>query len=82
VGGIEAGVEMIDLGNVGGLTMWHLLILLLPAVLFITALITILASRRYTGGGKFLWILFVFAWPLVGPIGWLIWGRRAQIRRG
>jgi hypothetical protein len=72
---------MNEIGNIGGLTVWNVLIVL-QAVLFITALITILASRRYTGGGKFLWILFVFAWPLVGPIGWLIWGRRAQIRKG
>jgi hypothetical protein len=67
--------------NIGGLTVWNVLIVL-QAVLFVIALITILVSSRYTGGGKFLWILLVFAWPLVGPIGWLIWGRRAQVRRG
>jgi hypothetical protein len=72
---------MIYTGNIGALTVWNVVIVL-QAVLFVTALITILASKRYTGGGKFLWILFVFAWPLVGPIGWLIWGRRAQIRKG
>ncbi|MDQ1525573.1 MAG: hypothetical protein QOG18_186 [Microbacteriaceae bacterium] len=72
---------MNEIGNIGGLTVWNVLIVL-QAVLFVIALITIFASRRYTGGGKFLWILLVFAWPLVGPIGWLIWGRRAQIRRG
>jgi hypothetical protein len=72
---------MNEIGNIGGLTAWNVLIVL-QAVLFVTSLITILASGRYTGGGKFLWILFVFAWPVVGPIGWLIWGRRAQIRRG
>jgi hypothetical protein len=71
---------MNEIGNIGGLTVWNVLIVL-QAVLFITALITIFASSRYTGGGKFLWVLLVFAWPLVGPIGWLIWGRRAQIRR-
>lgn len=49
-------------------------------VLFIAALISVLASKRYTGGGKFLWAVVVFALPLLGPIGWFVAGRNAQIR--
>ena len=49
-------------------------------VLFIAAFISVLASKRYTGGGKFLWVVVVFALPLLGPIGWFVAGRNAQIR--
>jgi hypothetical protein len=50
------------------------------AILFIAALVSILASKRYTGGGKFLWVVVVFFAPLFGALGWFIAGRRAQIR--
>lgn len=49
-------------------------------VLFIAALISVIASKRYTGGGKFLWAVLVFALPILGPIGWFVAGRKAQIR--
>jgi Phospholipase_D-nuclease N-terminal len=72
---------MDDLVNVRSLTVWNLL-LLVQSVLFIIALITILVSRRYTGGGKFIWVLLVFVLPVLGPIVWLVWGKRAQFRQG
>lgn len=49
-------------------------------ILFIAALVSILGSRRYTGGGKFLWLVVVLLAPLFGALGWFIAGRRAQIR--
>jgi hypothetical protein len=49
-------------------------------ILFIAALVSILSSKRYTGGGKFLWVVVIFFAPLFGAIGWFIAGRRAQIR--
>lgn len=52
----------------------------LQLVLFIAALISVIASKRYTGGGKFLWAVLVFALPILGPIGWFVAGRTAQIR--
>jgi F0F1-type ATP synthase assembly protein I len=67
--------------NIHSLSVWNL-VLLVQSVLFIVALITILVSRRYTGGGKFIWVLLVFVLPVIGPIVWLIWGRRAQFRKG
>jgi len=45
-------------------------------VLFIAALVSVLRSRVLTGGGKVLWILVVFAFPFLGPLGWFIWGRK------
>ena len=62
-----------------GLIVWVVLGIL-QFILFITALITILGSRRYTGGGKFLWVVVVFFAPFLGPLGWFIAGRNAQIR--
>lgn len=49
-------------------------------VLFIAALVSVLASRRYTGGGKLLWLLLVFFMPFLGAIGWFLLGKNAQIR--
>lgn len=49
-------------------------------ILFIAALVSVLASKRYTGGGKFLWVVVIFFAPLLGAIGWFVAGRRAQIR--
>lgn len=72
-GGGGAGIA------VAGLVIW-ILVVIAQVVLFIAALITILASPRYTGGGKFLWVLLVFFMPLLGAIGWFIVGRKAQIR--
>lgn len=62
-----------------GLIVW-LSIILLQVILFIAALVSILSSKRYTGGGKFLWVGVVFFAPFLGPIGWFIAGRTAQIR--
>ena len=62
-----------------GLIVW-IVFIIVQAILFIAALITILGSKRYTGGGKFLWIVVVFFAPLLGPLGWFIGGRKAQIR--
>ncbi|WHE35238.1 PLDc N-terminal domain-containing protein [Microbacterium sp. BDGP8] len=50
------------------------------AILFISSLISILASPRYTGGGKLLWIIGIFVFPIAGPLVWWLGGRKARIR--
>lgn len=62
-----------------GLIVW-LVLVIVQAVLFIAALVTIIGSKRYTGGGKFLWVLLVFFMPFLGALGWFLLGRNAQIR--
>ncbi|CAN5233204.1 hypothetical protein BH11ACT4_BH11ACT4_12040 [soil metagenome] len=62
-----------------GTIVWVTLVIA-QVVLFIAALVSILASKRYTGGGKFLWLVVVFFAPLLGPLGWFIGGRKARIR--
>lgn len=64
----------------GGLAIVALVLIVLQVVLFVAALISILGSRRYTGGGKFLWLVVVFFAPFLGPLGWFIAGRTARIR--
>jgi hypothetical protein len=77
----------LDSGNGGsgvgfaalGLVVWVILGIL-QFILFIAALVSILSSKRYTGGGKFLWLIVVFFMPFFGAIGWFVAGRTAQIR--
>ena len=61
-----------------------LLLILVPViiqvVLFIGGLVSVLRSPRYTGGGKFLWVVVIFFAPFLGPLGWFVAGRTAQIR--
>lgn len=49
-------------------------------ILFIAALVSILRSPRYTGGGKFLWVAVVFFAPFFGAVAWFLAGRTAKIR--
>lgn len=58
-----------------------IILLIAHGVIFVAALVSVLSSKRYTGGGKFLWVLVVFAYPLFGALGWFIAGRKAQIIR-
>jgi len=48
---------------------------ILSGVLFIVALVAIIASHRFSGGAKLLWILGVLPWPIVGPLVYLLVGR-------
>ena len=52
----------------------------LLALLF-AALVSIVASPRYAAGGKALWILAVFAFPVLGPLAWFIAGRSTGLER-
>ncbi len=45
-------------------------------VLVVSAVISIVVSGYYTAAGKCLWILMIIALPLLGALGWFIWGRR------
>lgn len=55
-------------------------VIVVQVVLFLVALGTIVASPRYTAGGKLLWAVLVFTAPIVGAIAWLLVGRGARIR--
>jgi hypothetical protein len=56
-------------------------LLVLHAILFVAALVSILRASAYAAGGKALWILAVFAFPVVGPISWFLAGRKAGLLR-
>jgi hypothetical protein len=52
-------------------------LLIVNAILFISALISIARNRTYTSGGTVVWALIVLAVPVLGPILWFAIGRRA-----
>lgn len=47
---------------------------------FIFSLVSVLGSARYTGGGKTLWVVIIFVFPIVGPLAWWLGGKDARIR--
>ncbi len=52
---------------------------ILQFVVFWVALIVLLRSKHYTGGGKFLWFVVILFAPILGGIGYLALGRTAKI---
>ncbi|MCI1257393.1 MULTISPECIES: PLD nuclease N-terminal domain-containing protein [Corynebacterium] len=50
-------------------------------VLVISALVSIVRADALTTGGKVLWAVVVFAFPFIGSLAWLIWGRGAVLQR-
>jgi hypothetical protein len=58
-------------------------------VLFVLALISALSADRVRNAPRAVWVLLIFAVPLLGPIGYFLWGRTAEapqegkpVRRG
>lgn len=52
------------------------LILVLSAVLFIAALVSLARSRNHTTGGMVVWALIVLLVPVLGSVLWFLVGRR------
>lgn len=50
--------------------------------LLLSALWSIMGSRRLATPGRVLWVLVVLAFPLLGPVAWFAWGRTARLDRG
>ncbi len=55
--------------------------LILNAVVFIAALVSIARNRTHTSGGTVVWALIVLALPVLGSVLWFMIGRRESIRR-
>ncbi|WP_159942629.1 MULTISPECIES: PLD nuclease N-terminal domain-containing protein [unclassified Nocardiopsis] len=51
------------------------------AVLVVAAIISALADRNTSGGGKLLWIIFVLWFPLFGAVAWFVVGRKGHLNR-
>jgi hypothetical protein len=58
-------------------------------VLFVLALISALSADRVRNAPRAVWVLLIFVVPLLGPIGYFLWGRPAgaphegaPVRRG
>ena len=52
-------------------------LLIVNAILFISALISVARNRTYTSGGTVVWALIVLVVPVLGPVLWFVIGRRA-----
>nr|WP_120492732.1 PLD nuclease N-terminal domain-containing protein [Corynebacterium lactis] len=55
------------------------LFVVVQIVLFIAALFSIVRSENYASGGKALWALACFAFPLLGPIVWFVVGKDSSM---
>ncbi|CAL9609286.1 hypothetical protein SUDANB95_05560 [Actinosynnema sp. ALI-1.44] len=62
-----------------GLLLFLLGLAVALCVLWVAAVVSVLRNPRLTGGGKFLWILVIFGFPLLGSIGWFVAGKDAQL---
>ena len=51
----------------------------LTLLLFVVVLIDIARSRRITGLTRAVWVLVVLAFPVAGPLLWLLVGRRRNV---
>lgn len=54
--------------------------LILSAVLFIAALVSIGRDRTHTSGGTVVWAVIVLVLPVLGSVLWFLIGRRESFR--
>lgn len=52
-----------------------LIVLAIPAILWVVTLVSIITSRNWTPGMKALWALAALPSGLIGMICWFVWGR-------
>ena len=53
-------------------------LLIVNAVLFVGALISIARARNHTTGSQIVWALIVLALPAIGSVAWFAIGRRTK----
>ncbi|AGP31966.1 PLDc N-terminal domain-containing protein [Corynebacterium terpenotabidum] len=63
------------------LTLFLTVLALALLAFIIAALVSIIKAGSLTAAGKILWVVVVFAFPLLGSLVWFIWGRSAQLQR-
>ncbi|NYH52813.1 MULTISPECIES: PLD nuclease N-terminal domain-containing protein [Nocardiopsis] len=67
---------------VGGITGLVLLLTVVAlVVLVLAAVISALADRDTSGGGKLLWIALVLWLPVLGAIAWFVVGKKGHLNR-
>lgn len=62
-------------------THWEFTVIgvgVLTLLLFVVVLIDIARSRRVSGLTRAVWVLVVLAFPVIGPLLWLVVGRRSD----
>lgn len=51
------------------------------AVLVVAAIVSVLKHDVLAAGGKAVWILLIFAFPVLGAVIWFVWGRSGQFTK-
>jgi NADH:ubiquinone oxidoreductase subunit 6 (subunit J) len=83
---MDLAVTLVTLAGKAGpnLFQWIGIIIaaaIVSAVLFLIALFTIIGGHRFSPGAKFLWILGILPWLIVGPLVYLLIGRHMKFIR-
>ncbi|MGI9031557.1 MAG: PLDc N-terminal domain-containing protein [Ilumatobacteraceae bacterium] len=78
---VLAPVSDDDEGFGTGAAVLLAVIVIALVVLFIAALVSIVRTSRLSGGGKLLWVVIVFVFPLIGSIVWFAFGRGMNLDR-
>ncbi len=65
------------LGSIGTMELILLLFAFIPLIISIIALVDILKSD-FRGINKIIWVMVVFFFPIIGPVLYLIIGRKQK----
>jgi len=74
-------IKLLFLGGLGGFELLLILVfLLIPAVLWIIALVDVLKSDFSDSTNKLIWVIVIFLFPIVGAIIYFIIGTKQKIK--
>ena len=74
-------IKILFLGGLGGLELLLIpVFLLIPAILWIIALVDVLKSDFSDSTNKLIWVIVIFLFPLVGALIYFIMGTKQKIQ--
>ena len=80
---MHLAVTLITLAAKGGpnVFQWIGIIIggaIIAAILYLITLFVIIGGHRFSAGAKFLWILGILPWLIIGPLFYLLIGRHMK----
>lgn len=74
-------IKILFLGGLGGFELLLILVfLLIPAILWIIALVDVLKSDFSDSTNKLIWVIVIFLFPIVGAVIYFIIGTKQKIQ--
>lgn len=74
-------IKILFLGGLGGFELLLILLfLLIPAILWIIALVDVLKSDFSDSTNKLIWVIVIFLFPIVGAVIYFIIGTKQKIQ--